>query len=50
MMNKIKVYAKEYKRFLVILVGIVILNALYGFDIRFTIINLLWVFINVVKL
>lgn len=50
MKEKVKIYTKEHRRFLVILIGIVGLNFLYGFDMRFTIINLLWVLINVVKL
>ncbi len=49
-MNKIKAYLKEHRRFSIILIGIVALNYHYGFDEKFTIINLLWVFINVVKI
>ncbi len=50
MKTKIKDYIKRHKRFLVIVSGIVILNLMYGFDPRFTIINLLWIFISVVKI
>ena len=39
-----------HKRFLVILLGILSLNIIYGFDPRFTIINLLWILISVVKI
>lgn len=50
MKDKILAYAKLNKRFLIILSGIVVLNTVYGFDTRFTIINLLWILINVIKL
>lgn len=40
----------RHKRFLVILAGIVALNFAYGFDPRFTIINLLWIAISVIKI
>jgi hypothetical protein len=43
-------YIRRHKRFLIILCGIMILNFIYGFDARFTIINLLWIFINVIKI
>ncbi len=43
-------YIGRHKRFLIILAGIVSLNLVYGFDARFTIINLLWIFISVVKI
>lgn len=46
----VKVYLLKNKKFLIILIGIVALNWFYGFDARFTIINLLWIFINIVKL
>jgi len=45
-----KNYLYQQRRFLVILVGIVALNAYYGFDARFTIMNLLWAAINIIKL
>ena len=32
----------RYKKPIVIIVGITILNIVYGFDARFTLINLLW--------
>ena len=49
---KVKIidYLKRHKRFLIIVVGIISLNMMYGFDPRFTIINLLWIFISVVKI
>ncbi|MBL7719065.1 MAG: hypothetical protein JNL72_09545 [Flavipsychrobacter sp.] len=43
-------YLKRHKRFGIILLGIIALNIAYGFDPRFTIINLLWVFISLVKI
>jgi hypothetical protein len=45
-----KAYLLRHKRFGVILAGIVGLNLCYGFDPRFTIINLMWIFISVVKI
>ncbi|MDB5203481.1 MAG: hypothetical protein JWQ27_2890 [Ferruginibacter sp.] len=50
MRQKIFNYSRQHKKFLLILIGIVALNMIYGFDARFTIINLLWIFINVIKL
>jgi hypothetical protein len=38
------------KKFIVIIIGIIVLNAMFGFDIRFTIINLLWILINIKKI
>jgi len=43
-------YLTRHKRFIIILSGIIILNVIYGFDARFTIINLLWILISVVKI
>ena len=43
-------YLKRHKRFGIILSGIIILNLVYGFDARFTIINLLWIFISISKI
>lgn len=43
-------YLKRHKRFGIILLGIIGLNAAYGFDPRFTIINLLWIFISIAKI
>ncbi len=45
-----KEYILKNKKFLVILAGIIALNYYYGFDAKFTIINLLWIFINIVKI
>jgi hypothetical protein len=38
------------KKFIVIIIGIIVLNAMFGFEIRFTIINLLWILINIKKI
>ncbi len=40
----------DNRKFLIIIVGIVALNFYLGFDLRFTIINLLWIAINVFKI
>lgn len=50
MKDKIIAYTSRHKRFLVIILGILVLNAIYGFDLRFTIINLLWILISIVKI
>jgi hypothetical protein len=49
MIQKALLYSKQNRRFLIILITIIALNAAYGFDIRFTIINLVWILINVIK-
>jgi len=49
-MKHIIEYIGRHKRFLIILAGIVCLNFAYGFDARFTIINLLWILISIVKI
>ena len=49
-MKKIIDYLNRHKRFVIILAGIISLNYIYGFDARFTIINLLWIFISIVKI
>ena len=49
-MEKAKTYLLRHKRFGVILAGILSLNIAYGFDPRFTIINLLWVAISIIKI
>jgi hypothetical protein len=43
-------YLKRHKRFGIILLGIIILNLIYGFEARFTIINLLWILISISKI
>jgi hypothetical protein len=43
-------YFKRHKRFLVIISGIILLNIIYGFDTRFTIINALWILISIIKI
>lgn len=43
-------YLSRHKRFGIVIVGIIALNAVYGFDPRFTIINLLWILISVIKI
>jgi len=50
MKGNITEYLKRHKRFGIIILGIVTLNLTYGFDPRFTIINLLWILISVVKI
>jgi hypothetical protein len=49
-MQNITAYLGRHKRFGIILLGIISLNIIYGFDPRFTIINLLWILISVVKI
>lgn len=49
-MKKTFEYLKRHKRYLIIIVGILSLNFLYGFDARFTIINLLWIIISIFKI
>jgi hypothetical protein len=48
MKEKILYHSKKHKRFGVIVFGIVALNFLYGFDLRFTFINILWILINII--
>ncbi|MCD6063219.1 MAG: hypothetical protein K0R82_1130 [Flavipsychrobacter sp.] len=43
-------YLGRHKRFGIILLGIIGRNLALGFDLRFTIINLLWILISVVKI
>ncbi len=43
-------YLRRHKRSGIIIIAIVALNFALGFDARFTIINLLWVFISVAKI
>jgi hypothetical protein len=50
MNNQFTAYLGRHKRFGVILLGIITLNMVYGFDPRFTVINLLWILISVVKI
>ena len=35
----------KYKKPIIITIGITILNVIFGFDARFTIINLLWLMV-----
>jgi hypothetical protein len=49
-MKNTKAYLMRHKRFGIILVGIIVLNLVYGFDPRFTAINLLWIAISVFKI
>jgi len=44
-MNKIINWLKENRKKLIIISGIVVLNLVYGFDARFTLINLLWLLV-----
>ena len=50
MKQNIAAYLKRHKRFGIILLGIITLNMIYGFDPRFTVINLLWIAISVIKI
>lgn len=43
-------YLLRHKRFGIILAGITGLNIAYGFDARFTVINLLWILISIIKI
>jgi len=43
-------YLARHKRFGIILAGIITLNIIYGFDARFTIINLMWIAISIIKI
>ena len=43
-------YLNRHKRFGLIIFAIIVLNIIYGFDPRFTAINLLWILISVVKI
>lgn len=38
-------WLRKNKKRLVIIPGIIILNLIYGFDARFTLINLLWLLV-----
>jgi len=35
----------KYKKPIVITIGVTVLNLIFGFDVRFTIINLLWLLV-----
>ena len=48
--QNIAAYLKRHKRFGIILLGIISLNLVYGFDARFTVINLLWIMISIVNI
>ncbi len=48
--EKLTTYLHRHKRFGIIVIAIVALNFAYGFDVRFTIINILWIFISVAKI
>jgi hypothetical protein len=50
MKHNIAAYIGRHKRFGIIILGIILLNFAYGFDPRFTIINLLWIAISVIKI
>ena len=49
-MDHLLAYLSRHKRFGIILAGIIGLNVAYGFDARFTIINLMWIAISVIKI
>lgn len=46
MMEYLRSFHELNKKYLIILLGITILNIVYGLDVRFTIINILWILIN----
>lgn len=48
--EKLTAYLGRHKRFGIIVLGIIALNIAYGFDPRFTMINLLWILISVVRI
>jgi hypothetical protein len=50
MKQNMALYLGRHKRFGIILLGIIGRNLALGFDLRFTIINLLWILISVVKI
>ena len=50
MFQNVAAYLKRHKRFGIILLGIISLNLIYGFDARFTVINLLWITISIAKI
>jgi len=41
----IKTFIIKYKKPIIITIGITLLNLYFGFDARFTIINLLWLLV-----
>jgi hypothetical protein len=43
------VFIKQNRKYLIILAALIGLNWYYGFDARFTIINLLWLVVSLVK-
>lgn len=45
-MKSILEYIFQHKKLVLILISILALNLFYGYDARFTIINIIWVFIN----
>lgn len=50
MNNETRPWLLRHKRFGIILAGIITLDCVYGFDARFTLVNLLWIFISLVKI
>jgi hypothetical protein len=40
-----KEFIIKHKKPIVIIIGLIILNCIYGFDARFTLINLLWLLV-----
>lgn len=50
MNRNISTYLNRHKRFAIIIAAIIILNIVFGFDPRFTIINLLWILISLIKI
>lgn len=50
MKENMTAYLARHKRFGIILAGIIVLNIIYGFDPRFTVINILWILISIIKI
>lgn len=40
-----KEFFKKYKKPILITATIIVLNVVYGFDARFTVINIVWLFV-----
>lgn len=40
-----KAFLKKYKKPILITATITVLNVVYGFDARFTVINIVWLFV-----
>ncbi|HVW99775.1 MAG TPA: hypothetical protein VHA52_05005 [Candidatus Babeliaceae bacterium] len=49
-MKNTTAYLLRHKRFGIILAGVIVLDIVFGFDPKFTIINLLWIAISIIKI